>query len=144
MLYLLHSEFRVRLLFVSFLPTRLIHPACPRAHPLTPTELESHSSSPSQLAVSPHIFDHHALQSPVCTERFPSLTALHWHNAMDYIYEQRMKSDSLLVRHWKDLKSKREQVVPVQGYGRQKRKRGEQGSSSGVWHGIHDDVKQHL
>ena len=44
---------------------------------------------------------------------------------------------NVYVRHWKDLKSKRAQVVPVEGNERQKRKRGQQASSSGVWHGIH-------
>ena len=138
MLFLLESECRApNLINPSRVPLLLRrHDAslvCARAqkeHPL---------SSPIRPAVKPDNFDHHALQNPVCTERFPAVTPLGWHSAMEYIHAQGKRSDSVLVTHWRDLKRKRVAVVQVEGNGRQKRKRGEAASSTGMWHGIYDD-----
>lgn len=90
------------------------------------------------LAVKPGNFDHHALQNPVCTERFSSVTPRDWHNAIEYIGQQGKQGQSVLVSHWRDLKSKRAVVVEVEGNSLRKRKRRTGGSSSGVWHGLYD------
>ena len=86
--------------------------------------------------MKPGNFDHHALQSPVCTERFSSVTPRDWHNAIEYIGRQGKQAQSVLVSHWRDLKGKRAFVVEVEGNGPPKRKRRTEGSSSGVWHGL--------